>query len=103
MFKRIAIGVVVALMLTASTSALAASGTPRVDAREHRQQRRIRQGVRSGELSAREVLRLEKQQVHIRRYEARAKSDGTVTAAERARLHHKLNHSSRSIRRQKHD
>lgn len=80
-----------------------AQNTPRIDRREHRQQRRIRQGVRSGSLTRREAARLERQQARTRAIEARAKSDGRVTARERARLHRRENRTSRHIYRQKHD
>jgi hypothetical protein len=41
--------------------------------------------------------------VHLRRAEARAKSDGVVTAGERAHLQHEASQQSRRIYRQKHD
>jgi hypothetical protein len=93
----------IALILGASGAAFAGSKTPRVDAREHRQQHRIHQGIRSGELTAKEVARLEAEQARIRVYEARAKADGHVTTYERARLNRELNQSNRRIHRQKHD
>jgi len=82
---------------------VSAQKTPSVDRREHRQQRRIKQGVKSGELNRREAARLETQQARTRRLEARAKSDGKVTVKERARLQHRENKTSRRIYRQKHD
>jgi hypothetical protein len=91
------------IILGASVPALAGSKTPRINKREHRQKHRIAQGIRSGELSARETARLVAHQARIRAWEARAKSDGKVTAYERARLHHELNQANRRIRRQKHD
>lgn len=77
--------------------------TPGIDRREHRQQVRIHQGIRSGELTRYEARRLEAQQGRIRADEAIAKSDGVVTRRERAQLQRELNRSSRSIARQKHD
>lgn len=79
------------------------AGTPGLDQREHNQAQRIRQGVRSGELTRPETRRLLHGQAHLRRAEARAKSDGVVTAGERARLHHRADVQSRRIYRQKHD
>jgi len=90
-----------ALILATGVPAMA--GTKAADRREHRQQVRIAQGVNSGELTAAEVLRLERRQFQVRRFEARAKSDGNVTFVERVRLQHKLNQTNRQIRRQKHD
>lgn len=89
---------VLALGITVS-----AQTTPSVDRREHRQQRRIHQGVKSGSLTRREAARMERQQARTRRLEARAKSDGTVTRRERARLQRRENRTSRHIYRQKHD
>ncbi|HLF85337.1 MAG TPA: hypothetical protein VI837_14280 [Blastocatellia bacterium] len=77
--------------------------TPSVDRREHRQQKRIRQGVKSGSLTKREAARMEAQQAKTRRLEAKAKSDGKVTVKERARLQRRENRTSRRIYRQKHD
>ncbi len=80
-----------------------AQKTPSIDNREHRQQRRIRQGVRSGSLTRREAARMERQQRRTRHIEAKAKSDGTVTPRERARIQRRENRTSRHIYRQKHD
>jgi hypothetical protein len=75
-----------------------------VNEREHNQQQRIRQGIRSGELTRVEAARLERQQARIRLDEARARrSGGEFTPRERARIQRELNHSSRNIYRQKHD
>jgi len=82
---------------------VSAQRTPSVDRREHRQQRRVRHGVRSGSLTRREAARLEAQQARTRRLEAKAKSDGTVTRRERARLQRRENRTSRHIYRQKRD
>ncbi len=80
-----------------------AQKTPVLDNREKRQQKRIKQGVKSGSLTKREAARMEKQQAKTRRMEAKAKSDGTVTPKERARLQHRANKTSRHIYKQKHD
>src|SRR5215475_3995352 len=75
-----------------------------INEREHNQQQRIRQGIRSGELTRVEAARLERQQAQIRLDEARARrSGGEFTPRERARIQRELNHSSRNIYRQKHD
>ena len=79
------------------------ASTPRVDARQVKQEQRIENGVQSGQLTGREAARLEKQQGHVASVEARAKADGTVTTAERRHLARAQNHSSASIYHQKHD
>lgn len=84
-------------------SAAAFANTPYINRREHREQQRIRQGIRSGELTRREAARLEAQQGRIRGYEWYAKSDGHVSWAERRRLDHMLDRANRDIYRQKHD
>ena len=97
-------------MLFAAVAALAAisttpvlADTPRLDHREAHQAGRIYNGVASGELTRPEARRLGAGQVHLRRAEARAKSDGVVTGRERAWLQHEANQQSRRIYRQKHD
>lgn len=93
------IGLALSLAMAGSVSA----GTPRIDQREHNQRGRIQNGVKSGELTRPETRRLAAGQVHVHRVEARAKSDGVVTARERAHLQHEANQQSRRIYRQKHD
>ncbi|WP_269532737.1 hypothetical protein [Chitinimonas sp. BJYL2] len=83
--------------------AFAGDNTPRVDKRQAKQEHRIEQGIASGELTEREANRLERRDDRIEAREAHMKADGTVTRAERARLHHALNKESRAIKRQKHD
>ena len=90
-----------ALVVVATAPVLA--GTPRLDQREANQANRIYNGVAKGELTRPEARRLSAGQVHLRRAEARAKSDGVVTAGERAHLEHEANQQSRRIYRQKHD
>ena len=90
-----------ALAVIATAPVLA--DTPRLDTREAHQAGRIYNGVASGELTRPEARRLAAGQVHLRRVEARAKSDGVVTGRERAHLQHEANQQSRRIYRQKHD
>ncbi|MFN3884323.1 MAG: hypothetical protein ACK4Q4_06140 [Rhodocyclaceae bacterium] len=91
--------------LTAITAmpALAQTATPGIDQRQMKQERRIDQGIASGQLTAREAARLERGQERIDAMENRAKADGVVTARERARIQHAQNVESRHIYRQKHD
>lgn len=96
---KILIGVLLSVSLLSAT---AVAHTP-IDRRERHQQQRIRQGKRSGELTRRELVRLETEQAAIRAYERRAKRDGELTFRERRRLDHLLDRSSRDIYRQKHD
>jgi hypothetical protein len=77
--------------------------TPRIDRREARQHARIQEGVRSGELTRGEAMRLRAGQRHVNRMEWRAKSDGRVTFRERARINRVENRQSRHIYRFKHN
>jgi len=94
-----------ALAATLLLSAPAWAGTrdPVVKQREHRQAARIRQGERSGELTHHEAHKLRQEQHAIHREEKAFKSDGTLTPAERRKLHHDQDAASRHIRHEKHD
>lgn len=83
--------------------AYAQTDTPRVDARQERQQQRIDQGVASGELNKREAARLEREQQRIQRHEEKAEADGVVTKGERRRLKQEQDRASRHIAKEKHD
>jgi predicted NACHT family NTPase len=80
-----------------------ATKTTVVRAREMNQKARIKQGVKSGELTRGETRRLATQQVRVRRDVAMAKSDGKVTPREQAKLQRDLNRSSRTVSRLKHN
>jgi len=97
--------VIVALffMLGLASAMFAQTGTPGINERQKDQQERIGQGVKSGELNAKETARLERQQHRIQRDKRQAKADGTVTKAERAEIRARQNNASRNIARQKHD
>lgn len=75
-----------------------------IEYRQAEQQRRIDQGIRTGQLTPREAARLEAQQTHIERVEDRYRtSGGGLSPSERARLERDLNRSSRAIYRERHD
>lgn len=97
----------VALALLAAAPALAQTGAPAgaplYTQRDINQERRIEQGLQSGQLNTREAARLQAEQAHIDRMQARALRDGTLTAAERARINAAQNRASADIYRQKHD
>ena len=91
-----------ALLLT-SSSAFAHDATPQAKQRQQRQQHRIEQGMRRGNLTQREAKRLKRGHMNLRREIARAKADGVITRAERARIARLQNMQSRHIWRQRHD
>jgi len=75
-----------------------------INPREARQERRIGQGVQSGELTAGETYRLEREQVRLRNLEDKYCNSGDrLTRRERYKLERDLNRTSRDIYRQKHD
>ena len=71
--------------------------------RDHRQTRRIRQGIRSGEITRPEVRRLKKEQRRIDSAYHRASADGHLNWLERQRLDKMQNCASRHIYRAKHN
>jgi hypothetical protein len=95
--------IVVALVGLGLCVASAQEATPKVTKRQMRQQERIANGVKSGELTPAETRRLEKQQQKIQRDKEKAKSDGVVTPQEREKLKREQNRASRNIYRKKHN
>lgn len=79
------------------------SATPGIDQHQQRQQQRIYNGVRRGELTGHEARRLEQQQRRIRHMERRARADGVVTRQERHQIQAAQRQASRSIRNQRQD
>lgn len=67
------------------------------------QQQRIHQGVKSGELTKKEAVRLEMQQAKIQQDKRAAKADGVVTPGERAVIKQEQKNASRNIHHQKND
>lgn len=92
-----------ATLVCASGSFAHPPRSPWIDGREWRQEERVNQGIRSGQLTPREAVRLEREQARIRYHERMMKADGLFTRSERARLHRELNRADRHIYRQKHD
>ena len=77
--------------------------TPKIDARQANQEKRIDQGVASGALNSRETARLDARETKIESDKLAARADGKVTGAERRKLRREENRTSRAIHRQKHD
>jgi len=93
----------IAVLTAFALPVLAQTNTPNIDQRQVNQQKRIDQGVKSGELTGKEAARLEKGQARVQKMEDKAKADGKVTPKERARLQKAQNQESRKIANQKHD
>jgi len=77
--------------------------TPVIDKREQNQKARIKQGVKSGELTKKETRRLAAEQKKIKHDEKKAKADGVVTPQEKAKIRKEQKRASKDIYRQKHD
>ena len=91
-----------ALVSTVALGSLVfAQGT--INQRERRQQARIHEGVRDGELTRNEARKLEREQARIHRAEARAKADGEFTPKERAKIQKMQDKASRQIYKEEHD
>lgn len=89
----------IAVILSAGTAMAAGHAK-----RQVYQQKRIAQGVRSGELTRAETRGLQRNATRVHRSIARDRRDqGTFTRRERAVAQKRLNRQSRAIYRQKHD
>jgi hypothetical protein len=75
-----------------------------INHRERNQQKRIGQGLQSGQLTPKEAAKLENKENRIENREARMRaSGGKFTPGERNAIQHQLNNESKDIYRQKHD
>jgi hypothetical protein len=98
-----------AVLGAAAVLALASSAMPasagEVDNRVNRQQARINQGVKSGQLTQHEYNRDESRldRINAARNRDLAKNDGHLTAGEKARLNGRLNGDSKQIYFTKHN
>ncbi len=103
--KRIIVILVFACLAAFSSSSIlmAQTKTPKATKTQIKQQARIHKGVKSGELTKSETVRLEAQQAKIQNDKVKAKSDGVVTKQERAKIRVEQKHASRTIYRKKHN
>jgi hypothetical protein len=104
MKKLMGVMVVGAVSLMMSGLALAGpTDDPGIQKREQNQEKRIEQGVKSGQLTPNETGRLEAQQAKIKQDEERMKADGKLTKAERKKLKREQDRASKNIYRKKHN
>jgi len=75
----------------------------RIEKRAEHQQKRIAQGVASGQLTPRETARLEHKEAKVNKDIAKAEADGKVTKKEATKIAKEQDQASRRIHRQKHD
>jgi hypothetical protein len=89
--------------LAFTSIAEAQTRTPVINQRQRNQEHRIRQGVRSGELTKNEARHLRADERHIRNDKRMAKANGHVSRAERRHLRRDENRTNRAIYRAKHN
>jgi hypothetical protein len=77
--------------------------TRALDKHEAEQQKRIEQGIKSGELTPDEAARLKKAEAKLKADEAAAKADGKVTQGERKALLKEMRQDSQKIHALKHN
>jgi hypothetical protein len=94
---------IAAVLAALSLPAFAQNTTPQIDQRQDRQERRIEQGVRSGELTPREAARLKRGQARIRQMERQALADGHISPRERAAIDREQDKQNQLIARLKHN
>ncbi len=99
--RKIALASIGLLLVTGLTAS--AEARDRADRRQGRQNHRVHDGIKSGEITNGEAARLRESKRAVRRTEKRVESDGVVTAKEKARLEHKQDARSRQINRLKHN
>jgi len=81
----------------------AQSFTPDINRTQVEQQRRIHEGIVTGQLTRHEAKKLEKQQRKIERDKLIAQSDGVVTRAERRHIMKEQRRADKAIYKEKND
>ncbi len=101
--NRLILGLAVCASLAAALPAAASAQT--VGQREVNQQRRIEQGVRSGQLTPGETRHMETREARLnyRTDRMRARGDGRLSFRDRVALQRQENRDSRAIYRAKHN
>jgi len=76
--------ILIALSMSIGFAVVSLAQTSGITERQKHQQKRIRQGVKSGALTLKETFKLEQEQAKIQNEKRDAKADGVVTNRERA-------------------
>ena len=79
------------------------AGDQKVSKRQHKEQVRINQGVKSGQLTGKERTRLQNEENLIKIEHAQAMSDGKMTKRERTDIRHDQNRLNKDIKHKKHN
>jgi hypothetical protein len=104
--KRLAL-IVAATLISGAALLAQETVTPKreaqVEHRAKRQQKRIAQGVKSGQLTPKETINLEKREGKLNKDIAKAEADGKITKKEQSKLNKEENKDSKKIFRKKHN
>ncbi len=104
--KRLAL-IVVGTLLSGAALLAQETVTPKreaqVEGRAKHQQKRIAQGVKSGQLTPKETIKLEKREGKLNKDIAKAEADGKITKKEQAKLNKEENKDSKKIFHKKHN
>ena len=104
MFRSLCLAAACAISLTISAPSVQADeATPLIDKRLEHQKDRIKQGVKSGELTRKEAGALIHGQKRIHRMKKNAAADGEITDQERRRIRRARKRQSAKIYRKKHN
>ena len=91
-----------AAFLTASLSN-AQTATPVIHQTQSVQEKKINQGIKSGEVTRHEATKLNAEQAKINHDKKDAKADGVVTHHEKKAIKREQQHAAKHIHNQKHD
>ena len=91
------------ILFSAIIMALAISNADAQAVRQVRQHKRIKQGVKSGEITRAEAVNLRNGQKEIREDKREARADGVVTPVEKKEIRQDQRKESRKIFRKKHN
>ncbi len=99
----LASAVVLVAMTTAATAYDRYGVQHEIDERQVRQEQRIQQGLRQGDLTRREYNALEAEQARIRELERRARADDRIDHYEAAQIRRAENEAGRHIYQERRD
>ncbi len=103
MNKSIIAAIVAATFALPGLALAQTTSTPRIDQRQANQEKRIEQGVKSGELTKKEAARLEKGQARVQKMENKAMADGKISKKEAREIERAQDRQSKAIAHEKHD
>ncbi|MDA8168624.1 MAG: hypothetical protein M0Z59_02870 [Nitrospiraceae bacterium] len=103
--KKLYVALVLLVAMLVAAPVIASAQPMGINARIVEQQKRIRQGITSGELTRREagMLRFNLRKVKLAESDMRARTGGYLTDRQRIRLNHMLDVNSNMIYRKKHN